>query len=183
MGGDRNHFSSSSSSASALYYGRPDWMRRFGRIEEKRKERVMIYTALRKRQKELGIVQVGDHKNRVAETMMKNTQPQRYRVVSSSDIIHTSSKNKNSTTTYQQDEHIPDDDDDDLLKVYIFVPENDWDANDESNVLERLNHGEIITSINQEITSSSSSTTSTNNNNKSSSSLSSSSKTKTTTSA
>merc|ERR1740130_1616600 len=105
-----------------------------------------------------------------------NKTPQRYRVVSSSNIHSNSNSNRNSTAYH---------DDDDLLKVYIFVPEDDWDANDESNVLERLNHGEIITSINQEITSSSSSssTTSTNNNNKSSSSLSSSSKTKTTTSA
>merc|ERR1712238_308029 len=133
---------------------------------------VMIYTALRKRQKELGIVQVGDHKNRVAEKMMKKTQPQRYRVVSSVDIIHTS-KNNNSTA-YQQDEHIPDDND--LLKVYIFVPENDWDANDESNVLERLKHGDIITSINKEITSSKTTTTT----NSKSLSLSSTSKTKTT---
>merc|ERR1712238_47354 len=134
---------------------------------------VMIYTALRKRQKELGIVQVGDHKNRVAEKMMKKTQPQRYRVVSSSDIIHTS-KNNNSSTTYQQDEHKYDDND--LLKVYIFVPENDWDANDESNVLERLKHGDIITSINKEITSSKTTTTS----NSKSLSLLSTSKTKTT---
>mmetsp|Transcript_34268 Transcript_34268/g.37034 ORF Transcript_34268/g.37034 Transcript_34268/m.37034 type:complete len:423 (-) Transcript_34268:63-1331(-) len=154
--GDKNHFSSSgtSSASSALYYGRPDWMRRFGRIEEKRKERVMIYTALRKRQKELGIVQVGDHKNRVAEKMMQNTQPQRYRVVSPSDILH-NSKSINNSTTYNDHNH----DDDDLLKVYIFVPENDWDANDESNVLERLNHGDIITSINKEITSSKTTTT------------------------
>merc|ERR1712238_547907 len=120
---------------------------------------VMIYTALRKRQKELGIVQVGDHKNRVAEKVMKKTQPQRYRVVSSVDI-HTSYNSNNSTTAYQQDEHIPDDND--LLKVYIFVPENDWDANDESNVLERLKHGDIITSINKEITSSKTTTTTTN---------------------
>merc|ERR1719272_222313 len=99
-------------------------MRRFGRIEEKRKERVMIYTSLRKRQKELGIVQV-DHKHiMVAEKM--NKTPQRYRVVSSSDI-HSNSNNRNSTAYHDQDK------DDDLLKVYIFVPEDDWDANDESN--------------------------------------------------
>jgi len=171
----RNPFSSSSSatSATALYFGRPDWMRRFGRIEEKRKERVMIYTSLRKRQKELGIVQV-DHKHiMVAEKM--NKTPQRYRVVSSSDIHNSDNRN---STAYQDK-----DDDDDLLKVYIFVPEDDRDANDESNVLERLNHGEIITSINQEITSSSSSSSTTTSTNNKSSSLSSSSKTKTTTSS
>ena len=35
---------------------RPDWMRRAGRIEEKRKERKQIYNSLHKRQNELGIM-------------------------------------------------------------------------------------------------------------------------------
>jgi len=105
---------------------RPDWMRRAGRIEEKRKERRKIFDSFRKRQKELGIVPT--------KTMyiQKNKQqkPQKYLVVSS---LKEGNCNED------------DGDDVDLLKVYLFVPENDSDSTDESNIFDQLRNGEIVT--------------------------------------
>jgi hypothetical protein len=114
-------------------------MRRAGRIEEKRKERKQIYNSLRKRQNELGIL----------------LKPERYRVVSSNN-----NNNNNSNNVDVDVDNV----NNFLLKVYLFLPENDWDANDESNVFDRLNHGEIITSINKEKISASTSASDSNNN-------------------
>lgn len=121
---------SSVHSSSALGLFRPDWMRRAGRIEEKRKERRDMYESLRKRQDKLDmprtLLPTGKPNNE------EDATPQRYRVVSSN--------NSNITSC-------DDDDDDGGLAIYGFVPENDMEANDESNVLDWLNHGEIVTAV------------------------------------
>jgi len=118
---------STSKTTSLNLFLRPDWMRRAGRIEEKRKERKQIYNSLRKRQNELGIL----------------LKPERYRVVSSNNNNNNNSNNVDVDVDVDNVNNF-------LLKVYLFLPENDWDANDESNVFDRLDHGEIITSINKE---------------------------------
>lgn len=140
--------SSSSSSSSVLtMLLRPDWMRRAGRIEELRKERIqtIIYKSLRQRQKELGLVVVvateegintttaDPNKNNAKKKKKKKNLPQRYRVVST----------MRNDGDINSDGHDP-------LKVYLFIPENKWDLNDESNVIYRLDHGEVITSTKTE---------------------------------
>jgi hypothetical protein len=101
-------------------------MRRAGRIEEKRKEQRDMYESLRKRQDELDMPRTLPMGKTYDE---KDATPQRYRVVSS--------KNSNSTSCNG----------DDGLAIYPFVPENDMEANDESNVLDWLDHGEIVTAV------------------------------------
>jgi hypothetical protein len=87
-----------------------------------------MYESLRKRQDELDmprtLLPTGKTNNE------EDAAPQRYRVVSS--------KISNSTSC---------DDDDDGLAIYGFVPETDMEANDESNVLDWLDHGEIVTAF------------------------------------
>lgn len=84
-----------------------------------------MYEALRKRQDELGIPRALPSNKPKDEKVMK---PQRYRVVSSS--------NNSNNTSYE-----------DGLAIYPFVPENAVEANDESNVLDRLDTGEIVTAV------------------------------------
>ena len=153
---------SSSSSSTALCLFRPDWIRRAGRIEGKRKERRAMFESFRKRQEELGII----IQQPIIQSTKKNkdNKPQRYRVVSSNKKSSSNeSKNGNidisdsdsdkstpvvdENTNTKNDDNGNDNDDDDLLKVYLFVPENDFDANDETNVFDRLRNGEIVTSV------------------------------------
>eukprot|EP00535_Pseudo-nitzschia_heimii_P008707 CAMPEP_0197180950 /NCGR_PEP_ID=MMETSP1423-20130617/5380_1 /TAXON_ID=476441 /ORGANISM="Pseudo-nitzschia heimii, Strain UNC1101" /LENGTH=260 /DNA_ID=CAMNT_0042631099 /DNA_START=185 /DNA_END=964 /DNA_ORIENTATION=- len=132
--GHPSRTSATTTSSSALGLFRPDWMRRAGRIEEKRKEGRVIFDSLRKRQDELGIPRtLYKTKSRNAD----NKKPQMYRVVSSN-------KNKNYNGTSMEN------DDDDCLAIYPFVPEGDVEANDESNILDRLRDGEIVTAVRQQ---------------------------------
>ena len=118
---------SSTINTSALGLFRPDWMRRAGRIEEKRKERRGMYESLRKRQDELGLPRTL-YTSKIRE--VDDATPCRYRVVGSNNSNSTSGEN------YE-----------DCLAIYPFVPEDEVESNDESNVLDRLCHGEIVTAV------------------------------------
>ena len=97
-------------------------MRRAGRIEQKRKERRELFKALRKRQEQLGIPKTLFGKR-------KDPKPRKYLVVTDNNSDGTMS------------------DTGDGLAIYPFVPEDQVEADDESNVLDRLGHGEIVTAI------------------------------------
>ena len=143
---------------------RPDWMRRAARIAELRKERVTvtIYKSLRQRQKELGLVTTteeeaikstedptssNNRKKKNKTTRKKKAMPQRYRVVSSAMINNRNQNNNNNNNNTSSNAY-----EDatsgryDALNVYLFLPENNLDLNDKSNIIYRLDHGEIITS-------------------------------------
>jgi len=144
---------------------RPDWMRRAARIAELRKERVTvtIYKSLRQRQKELGLVTTTEEeaikstddptssnsrKKKNKTTRNKKAMPQRYRVVSSA-MINTRNQNNNNNNNNNTSSHACEDATSgryDALNVYLFLPENNLDLNDKSNIIYRLDHGEIITS-------------------------------------
>eukprot|EP00531_Pseudo-nitzschia_arenysensis_P008089 CAMPEP_0116115594 /NCGR_PEP_ID=MMETSP0329-20121206/587_1 /TAXON_ID=697910 /ORGANISM="Pseudo-nitzschia arenysensis, Strain B593" /LENGTH=235 /DNA_ID=CAMNT_0003609031 /DNA_START=121 /DNA_END=828 /DNA_ORIENTATION=- len=113
-------------SSSSLCLLRPDWMRRAGRIEQKRKERREIFDALRKRQDELGMPQTLFRKR-------KDPKPKKYLVVSATD----KSDNYNGTVSSNGDG----------LAIYPYIPDDEVEANDESNILDWLDHGEIVTAI------------------------------------
>merc|ERR1711865_723856 len=154
--------SASSSSALAMLL-RPDWMRRATRMGELRKERVTvtIYKSLRQRQKELGLVTTTEEeaikstddptssnsrKKKNKTTRNKKAMPQRYRVVSSAMI---NTRNQNNNNNNNTSSHACEDATSgryDALNVYLFLPENNLDLNDKSNIIYRLDHGEIITS-------------------------------------
>ena len=101
-------------------------MRRAGRIEEKRKERRDMYESLWKRQDELGIRK--DMYKRVGDA--KDTKPRKFKVAPPSN-----NSANNTITKFDYD---------DGLAIYAYVPENAVEANDESNVVDRLDPGEII---------------------------------------
>jgi len=139
-------------------------MRRAARIAELRKERVTvtIYKSLRQRQKELGLVTTTEEeaikstddptssnsrKKKNKTTRNKKAMPQRYRVVSSA-MINTRNQNNNNNNN-NTSSHVCEDATSgryDALNVYLFLPENNLDLNDKSNIIYRLDHGEIITS-------------------------------------
>ena len=140
-------------------------MRRAARIAELRKERVTvtIYKSLRQRQKELGLVTTTEEeaikstedptssnnrkkKNKTARK--KKAMPQRYRVVSSAMINNRNQNNNNNNNNNTSSNACEDATIShyDALNVYLFLPENNLDLNDKSNIIYRLDHGEIITS-------------------------------------
>lgn len=122
------------SSSSALDLFRPDWMRRAGRIEEKRKERRDMYEALHKRQDELGMPRTLNNR----DTRLSKDQPQRYKVVASNSNPYLNSTSQNNSNNF---------DDEDGLAIYPFVPESEVEINDTSNILDSLQQGEIITAM------------------------------------
>eukprot|EP00536_Pseudo-nitzschia_multiseries_P003881 jgi/Psemu1/8740/gm1.8740_g len=151
--------SSSTPTPTALGLFRPDWMRRAGRIEEKRKEYRAIHESLRNRQEQLGLVVVpGGEQPNTSPKFGSNggrdeQSPRRYRVVSS--CRGNNNNNNNSSSSEDGNGSGNDgDDDEDLLKIYLVVPENEAEASDRSNVLDCLKHGEVVTSIQQRTVSS-----------------------------
>jgi len=91
-----------------------------------------MYISLRKRQDELGIARTIFTKDSEHEQQQKKA-PQRFRVVYQQ---HSSNNNINNNN-------------DEGLAIYPFVPESEVEANDESNVLDWLDHGEIVTAVRQ----------------------------------
>lgn len=126
-------------------------MRRAGRIEEKRKERRSIYESLTKRQDELGISRIlPTSKTSNTDDDDDDTAPQRYRVVSSNNKNNNNNNDNNvddDTNTSKDSDNDIDNNDEEGLAIYLFVPENDSEANDKSNVLDLLHHGEIVTAV------------------------------------
>jgi len=121
-------------SSSALGLLRPDWMRRAGRIEEKRKERRGMHESLRKRQAELDI-----RTTRFGKTAKdKDTTPRMYIVVAPTNNSNSTSYNGTSDNTNESKNRLP---------IYPFVPEDEVEFNDEYNVLDWLDHGEIVKAI------------------------------------
>lgn len=123
-----------SSKSSALGLFRPDWMRRAGRIEDKRKERRDMYEALYERQGELGMPRTLNTRD---TRLSKDQPPQRYKVVASNCI-----RNLNNTSQINNNFN-----DEDGLAIYPFVPEGEVETNDASNILDNLEQGEIITAM------------------------------------
>jgi len=175
---DRQQSTTSATTATALSLFRPDWMRRAGRIEEKRKAQRAMYESLLKRREELGITTTTTTTTTTTMLPKKTTPstatlPQKYRVVCRSESNRGGNSNSSDTaaandhTTNDIDRACDDDDVDDsslLLEIYLFVPENEAEASDESNILDRLRHGEIVTSIQKRTVRCSRSSSSNNNN-------------------
>ena len=116
-------------STSTLFLLRPDWMRRAGRIEQKRKERRKMFESLRKRQDELGI----------QRTIARTTD--RWKKMTPTKYIVITPKSPQNGTIVQSDG------DCNGLAVYPFVPEDEVEARDESNILDWLEHGEIVEAV------------------------------------
>lgn len=141
-------------SSSALALFRPDWMRKYGRMVDKQKAPRTMQDSLKKRKEELGIRERAPRlplptDNR-SDEKIKTTVPRKYRVVPSSMDNDNSNSNDNTDGSGNKrndnDAAANDDNSEDLLKIYLFVPEDEIDASDESNVMDRLQNGEIVTS-------------------------------------
>eukprot|EP00592_Proboscia_alata_P027155 CAMPEP_0194434068 /NCGR_PEP_ID=MMETSP0176-20130528/80887_1 /TAXON_ID=216777 /ORGANISM="Proboscia alata, Strain PI-D3" /LENGTH=192 /DNA_ID=CAMNT_0039252017 /DNA_START=32 /DNA_END=610 /DNA_ORIENTATION=+ len=96
---------------------RPDWARRASRIEKIRKEKEELYSSFKKRQEELGII---GKRYRCRNPATAKGIMKQGKKVESSDL---------------------------LLNVYLMIPENEVEAKDESNIINRLVDGETVESI------------------------------------
>ena len=134
-------------------------MRRHGRISEKRKEYREVHEALRKRREELGIalLEEGGPSSPGRDKIARGGGgpfPKRYRVVSwfrngSSDRADCGSSSSSSSGNNSSIDETTGENraENDPLKIYLMVPENEVEATDESNVLDYLEHGEVITAV------------------------------------
>ena len=99
---------------------RPDWLRRASRIKRIKEEKTkQVYQSLKQQQKQLGIGKLYRCRN-----------PHNY----------------SSFEEFEKKQQIVGNRKEQLLNVYLNIPENEYEASDETNIIHRLKDGEIVRS-------------------------------------
>jgi len=108
-------------------FGRPDWMRRMGRIEKKKEENKM-YVSLSERRRLLGV-------------------GKKFKCFSPPSVLSSELSTGEGDDLFFSFKPQLEEGEEGLLNVYLDIPENDIERCDKTNIINQLESGEIVTSV------------------------------------